>query len=502
MRQGAGQIPIRHLGDVGRQPIADLGDHLRGFISWGGDPIQPPFAFTHPTVDPVADVQSPIGAELNVRGQNFPYRPAVFYDAEERPLRRVANRTNPALVGRPSEVGQQESITEAVTESSTGIEVQSRGTVGDIRDRRNDVGRLLRMPGFPQTLAVEGAAVGKVLVGHPPAAVAALEHIHPPGPIATVGIVVSRKKISVIVERQFLRIAQACGKNLQIRAIEFTAEHGPRFHVDQSPVPDGDVGPPIADAEIQPPVGPDGQTMQIVSTKCDADAEARMENRFAVGSVIAVFIAHQVQIGDARVVHVAFVFQDACPCSIDQVIEVIREHMGSVRLAVAVLVDQQTDAVIVLVEFGDRVLVQQFTMVFSPVLDRLGGQIPVDPSGIVTAVVDDSRALAEGFANIDLSRVRHPKGDWIGQVGLGREQIDLESFLQSESLHCQPGLIGRCRDFRRFRFRDLLGDRPTGAGDSNRQGSHSPMGTASWSVDRSARRSETLGDEGKNTHRS
>src|SRR5215207_3481346 len=81
--------------------------------------------------------------------------------------------------------------------------------------------RIIRLPDF---LAVEGAAVGQILISHPPAAVAPFDDVYPAGLIAAVAVVVAREEVAVVVERQLLRVAEAGGKNLQVPAIELAAE--------------------------------------------------------------------------------------------------------------------------------------------------------------------------------------------------------------------------------------------------------------------------------------
>src|SRR5436853_4093109 len=59
-----------------------------------------------------------------------------------------------------------------------------------------------------------------------PAAVAAFDEVNPAGAIAAVRIVVAGEEIAVIVERKFLRIAQAQGENFQAGSICVAAKNG------------------------------------------------------------------------------------------------------------------------------------------------------------------------------------------------------------------------------------------------------------------------------------
>src|SRR5690242_3271828 len=63
------------------------------------------------------------------------------------------------------------------------------------------------------------------LVTDAPAAIAPFHQVNEAGLIAGVGIVFAGEQVAVFVERQLLWIAQARGKNFQLRAIGVTAQH-------------------------------------------------------------------------------------------------------------------------------------------------------------------------------------------------------------------------------------------------------------------------------------
>ena len=131
-----------------------------------------------------------------------------------------------AAVGRAAaEIDEEEAILEMLGQARAGIVRQARRAVGEVGDRRHDVGRLAGVVRVPDLLAVQRAAVGQVLVGHPPAAVAPFDDVDPAGLVAAVGVVVAGEEVAVVVERQLLRIAQAGGEHLQVRAIELAAQH-------------------------------------------------------------------------------------------------------------------------------------------------------------------------------------------------------------------------------------------------------------------------------------
>ena len=61
--------------------------------------------------------------------------------------------------------------------------------------------------------------MGQVLPADMPAVITPFDDIKPAGGVASVAIVIACKKISVLIEREFLRIAQASGIKLELRTV-------------------------------------------------------------------------------------------------------------------------------------------------------------------------------------------------------------------------------------------------------------------------------------------
>ena len=102
---------------------------------------------------------------------------------------------------------------------------------------------MLRMP---ELLGIPWSTRDRVrqkLVANPPAAVAPLDDIDPAGLVPLVGVVVTGPEVAVLVEGQFLRVAQADGENLQVRAVGVAAQ-------DRAGIGQGD-GPPFLRLDIQ-----------------------------------------------------------------------------------------------------------------------------------------------------------------------------------------------------------------------------------------------------------
>src|SRR5262249_15980 len=113
-----------------------------------------------------------------------------------------------AAAGRSAaEIDEKEMVIVFFRQAEARIKRQPRRAVSEIGNGRDDVRGLPVVLRMPELLAVPGPAVRKVLVIHPPAALAPFDQIHPAGLVAAVGIVVAGKQVAELVEGQLLGIA-------------------------------------------------------------------------------------------------------------------------------------------------------------------------------------------------------------------------------------------------------------------------------------------------------
>ncbi len=104
------------------------------------------------------------------------------------------------------------------------------------------------------------------LVADPPAAVAPFDQVDPARLVAAVGVVVAGEQVAELVERQLLRVAETRGEDLQLGAVGVAAEHRAGVGHRQLAAVDGrHVEAAVADAEVEPPVGPEPQAVQVVA---------------------------------------------------------------------------------------------------------------------------------------------------------------------------------------------------------------------------------------------
>ena len=153
--------------------------------------------------------------------------------------------------------------------------------VGQVGDRRHDVGRLTGKRRVPELFLVPRPARVRgfeELVADPPAAIAAFDEIDPACAVAAIGVVIAGEQVAELIERQLLRVAQAGGKDLELGAVGVAAQdragirHGERFAVNGCHVEAA-----VADAEIEPAVGPELEAVQVVAQKPDVNAVAVMK---------------------------------------------------------------------------------------------------------------------------------------------------------------------------------------------------------------------------------
>ena len=164
----------------------------------------------------------------------------------------------------------------------------------DVRHGRQVIGGRVRRRQSPEHLGVPSAHLGQPLPAHAPAVIRAGHDVFPARLVAAVAVVVAGEKIARIVKSQFLRIAQTNGDDLQRRAVGIAAKHRAavrqRLHCQPRPVVDDFApkirgGAAISDGEINSPVRPPDQPVQIVAAEGDVNAEA-VEEIYDLGFTI------------------------------------------------------------------------------------------------------------------------------------------------------------------------------------------------------------------------
>ena len=199
------------------------------------------------------------------------------------------------------------------TQRRARVIAETRRSVGIIRNRRQQISRLTRKERLPQALAHPRARLGHVLVIAAPTGVAALHDIGETLALALhVGVVVHHDEIAEIIERRLLRIAHPAGVDFEVRAVGLDPEDRAFVGIVKIlPLLRGHVGTLVADAPINPPVGPDTQAVHVVSRVGEVNAEPVRDDFADVGDAIIVSVLEPPKIGRDRRVDPAIVIHHA-----------------------------------------------------------------------------------------------------------------------------------------------------------------------------------------------
>src|SRR5206468_1289392 len=196
---------------------------------------------------------------------------------------------------------------------------------GGVRDWRDDVGCLALKMRIPKFLRVERPARIEPfheLITDPPANVAAFNHVNPAGLVATVRIVVAGKQVSVWIENEVLRVAQAEREHLEVGTVRIAAENAAcvRF-ADLPAIGQLHVRAAVADAEINLSVRTEMHAVRIVADETNPHAKSVMQRLAEISDAIAVGVAQQPEIRDVRVPHSPLARQDAGPDALQRSVE-------------------------------------------------------------------------------------------------------------------------------------------------------------------------------------
>jgi len=170
---------------------------------------------------------------------------------------------------------------------------------------------------------------------------ATLRQINPARRVATVRVVVAGPEVAELIEDQFLRIAQACSEDFQIRAVGIAAIDDAGLAVlDDFALLVFDVGAAITDAEVDSSFGTESQAMQVVSDKGHTNSITVMEHLRVIGNAVTIGIADCPQIRNTRVVNGSVVFENPRSGTVQQVMKSAGQNRVEINPAVAVRILQ------------------------------------------------------------------------------------------------------------------------------------------------------------------
>ena len=183
--------------------------------------------------------------------------------------------------------------------------------------------------------------LGDGLVGHVPTAVAAGDDVDQSRVIALVAVIVVGEHVSVLVNRQFLRVSEPRVNSFQLRPIRIAAIDRASSGIGNRVAFLGhDVSTTIADGKVQLAVDSPNETVEVVAIEGGVDAKAGQERPLAFSHAVAVLIFQQPEAGNARVPDFAIASDQAGTQPIQWTVETISKHLGDIGFAVAILIFQ------------------------------------------------------------------------------------------------------------------------------------------------------------------
>ena len=251
-----------HLGIGGR-----LGEHR---------PVDPAFVALGPSLVPIGEEDRPVGAQVHIGHQRVPHQGIVghqFIGGSGRPL---LQRADAALGARALEIRQQETPPQGPRQAGAGVVDQTARAVANVGDGSQDRGRLAFESRHPQALEIPQPCIAQrcMLVTHPPARVGPLDHLHPALPVSLIRVVVAGEQIALVVEGQFLGIAQPAMHHLELRSVGLAAEHRALIgQVDHGALAGRHVRAAVTAGKIQTAVGAEDQPVQVVSRETEPHPE-------------------------------------------------------------------------------------------------------------------------------------------------------------------------------------------------------------------------------------
>ena len=155
--------------------------------------IETAFVLPVPTVYPITDQHTAIRCEIDIGRKQVPNVFLVLCDLKRCPFGLQLNSSNAAIGGLPTEVAEEERILQAGTAIQTDSRIanQSRRSVADVGNRRNDVSWRFRTKGIPNLLAIERTTIGQILIHHPPTRITTSHNLCPACFIPRVRIVIA-----------------------------------------------------------------------------------------------------------------------------------------------------------------------------------------------------------------------------------------------------------------------------------------------------------------------
>ena len=445
------EIRSRNLGGAGSE-------HFRDFLADGGASdggvVELPdgsFFVERVASTPVGGVEGAIGAEVDADVHGAFDDGVVIGHLEGGSLLFYFEGTDGAF----GELRDEEGILVFFVEGGAGVEGEAGGAVRVIQVRGGDVGRLELTGSFPDVFCHPGVVCrGTILVVVPPAGIRSFGNVEKSLAFAfAVGVVIDGKEVPILIEGDFLGVAEASRKNFETTSVRVAAEDGAFVRGEEIfPFLGGDVDPLVADGPIDAPVGAEDESVHVVTGVGDVDAESVCQDLTFVGLAVAGGVTQFPYIRSDGGIDVTAPCEGAGGDAGDLCVEVLREDAGGIVFPVAVFIGDADDFLgdggeILAVDLAVLVVVLEggfgkfvFSVELLPeegelVLD--GGMRDVfrDPAVVVElADIEIGGFAAGGFGDVDGAIHVHGNGDGVLKERLFSDEGAFEAVGGGEGL--------------------------------------------------------------------
>ena len=227
------------------------------------------------------------------------------------------------------------------------------------------------------------------LVLHLPTGLTALHEIDDAGLVALVGVVVHAEGVAKLIERDLFRVAEPCMKNLESRAVRLEAERRALVGIAVFLPFFGDQRiTPIADRSVNASVRAEGESVQVVAGKGDADAEAFLNDLFLVGYAIIVSVAQHVDLRNAGEIERSIVKKDPRSGAIENIVVAVGKDVDLVQGAVPIAVSETADDFALGSHVFHGNLSRPFFMQLPPISGFLRREIVQIPEKVVAVILN------------------------------------------------------------------------------------------------------------------
>ena len=157
--------------------------------------------------------------------------------------------------------------------------------------------------------------------------------------VAFVAVVVGREEVAIGVECQLLRVSQSSGDNLERRSVRLATKDRPcPWPVQGLSLASLEMKTSVADRKIELAVRPPYQAVQIMAEETRVHAKPELQALASICQAIAIFVAQQPEVGDAREVDVTVASQNTRGEPVERTVESAGEDRRAVGAPVAVAV--------------------------------------------------------------------------------------------------------------------------------------------------------------------